>query len=33
MLLLLLILIGAIFLPWTEMWHEFGQNLYRLLHD
>lgn len=28
----LLAFIAAIYPKWTEIWHEFGQNLYHMLH-
>jgi len=28
----MILFIAAIYPRWTEMWHEFGQNLYRMLH-
>ncbi len=28
----LILFIAAIYPRWTEMWHEFGQNLYHMLH-
>ena len=30
---LVVIFIAAIYEPWTEMWHEFGQNLYHMMND
>lgn len=30
---LLILVICAIFGPWTDMWHEFGENLYHMLND
>lgn len=29
---LILGFVAAIYPTWTEIWHEFGQNLYRMLH-
>ena len=28
----LLLFVAAIYPQWNEMWHEFGQNLYHMLH-
>ena len=28
----MILFVAAIYPRWTEMWHEFGQNLYRMLH-
>lgn len=28
-----LMIIGAIYPKWTEIWHEFGQNLYRMMNS
>lgn len=30
---LLLLIIGAIYPKWNNIWYEFGQNLYRLIHS
>jgi putative transcriptional regulator len=30
---LLVIFVCATFSTWTDMWHEFGENLYYMLHD
>jgi predicted nuclease with TOPRIM domain len=30
---LLVFFVSAIFNTWTDMWYEFGQNLYHLLND
>ena len=30
---LVTIVLAAIYEPWTEMWHEFGQNLYYMMND
>ena len=30
---LIIIFIAAVYEPWTEMWHEFGQNLYHMMND
>lgn len=30
---LVVIIIAAIYEPWTEMWHEFGENLYYMLNN
>lgn len=30
---LLVIFIAAIYEPWTNMWHEFGHNLYHMMND
>ena len=29
---LVVLIIAAIYEPWTEMWHEFGQNLYYMMN-
>ena len=29
---ILLVFVAAIYPKWTEIWHEFGQNLYHVLH-
>ena len=30
---LLILFIGAIYDSWSDMWYEFGQNLYRSFHE
>ena len=30
---LVIIVLAAIYEPWTEMWHEFGENLYYMLNN